>query len=83
VSFARQCPCCGFLTLSRRGAFEICEVCFWQDDGQDDMDADSVRGGPNAELSLTDARMNFVSFGACTQDMRNNVRAPRQSERQL
>jgi hypothetical protein len=26
-------------------------VCFWEDDGQDDHDADLVRGGPNGALS--------------------------------
>ncbi|MFF1770133.1 CPCC family cysteine-rich protein [Streptomyces sp. NPDC058249] len=29
------CPCCGFLTLDERGSYEICPVCFWEDDGQD------------------------------------------------
>ncbi len=53
------CPCCGHLTLPDRGGFEICEICRWQDDGQDDHDADVVRGGPNGSLSLTQARENF------------------------
>lgn len=30
-----RCPCCGFLTLDERGTFEICPVCFWEDDGQE------------------------------------------------
>jgi Cysteine-rich CPCC len=50
------CPCCGQLTLSARAQFAICSVCNWQDDGQDDDDADVVRGGPNGSLSLTAAR---------------------------
>jgi Cysteine-rich CPCC len=37
------CPCCGFLTLDERGGYDICPVCFWEDDGQDHHDAD---GGP-------------------------------------
>jgi hypothetical protein len=49
------CPCCGYLTLDERGGYEICPVCFWEDDGQDDHDADRVRGGPNGTLSLTQA----------------------------
>ena len=28
-----RCPCCGFRTLGTRGGFEICAVCFWEDDG--------------------------------------------------
>ena len=53
------CPCCGEKTLSERGSFEICGVCAWEDDGQDDHDADVVRGGPNGGLSLTEARRLF------------------------
>ena len=26
------CPCCGYLTLNERGAYDICPVCFWEDD---------------------------------------------------
>ncbi|WP_326608352.1 hypothetical protein OG930_04775 [Streptomyces sp. NBC_01799] len=28
----------------------MCPVCFWEDDGQGDHDADRVRGGPNGRL---------------------------------
>ncbi|MFI5848656.1 CPCC family cysteine-rich protein [Micromonospora chalcea] len=41
------CPCCRHPTLEGRGQFEICFACGWEDDGQDDEDADTVRGGPN------------------------------------
>jgi len=27
-----SCPCCGYLTLPERGAYDICPVCFWEDD---------------------------------------------------
>ena len=54
------CPCCGFLTLPERGGYDICPVCFWEDDGQDDHDADEVRGGPNYTLSLTETRANYA-----------------------
>ncbi len=53
------CPCCGARTLGARGASEICDLCFWEDDGQDDHNADDVRGGPNGKLSLTEARRNL------------------------
>jgi hypothetical protein len=64
------CPCCGEQTLSERGGYDICSVCGWEDDGQDDHDADEVRGGPNYELSLSQARQNFREFGACRQHAR-------------
>jgi hypothetical protein len=56
------CPCCGYLTLSQRGSFEICELCRWEDDGQDDPHADEVWGGPNGRYSLSEARQNFKDY---------------------
>jgi hypothetical protein len=56
------CPCCGFPTLSEVAAYEICELCNWEDDGQGNVDADIVRGGPNGDYSLTDARANFRRY---------------------
>lgn len=70
------CPCCGYLTLSQRGYYEICPVCFWEDDGQDNHDADEVRGGPNRGLSLTKARTNFAVMGASDERRLSLVRNP-------
>jgi hypothetical protein len=75
------CPCCHFLTLHERGGFDICQVCFWEDDGQDDQDAAVVRGGPNGALSLERARQNFAAYGACDERFKTNVRAPLPEER--
>ena len=55
-----SCPCCGYPTLGERGGYEICELCWGEDDGQDDADADIVLGGPNHGYSLTEARENFI-----------------------
>ena len=71
-----RCPCCSYRTLTIRGRFEICKVCFWEDDGQDDADAEVVRGGPNGLLSLTAARTNFHLFGAVEESFKGNVRPP-------
>ena len=71
-----SCPCCGYKTLRERGGFEICKVCFWEDDGQDEHDADDVRGGPNGALSLSRARANFQNLGACEERFIKNVRKP-------
>lgn len=77
------CPCCGYLTLGERGGFEICDVCFWEDDGQDAHDADVIRGGPNGPLSLTQARLNFARFGACSERHVVHVRPPTAEEHPL
>ncbi|MDO6433164.1 CPCC family cysteine-rich protein [Flavitalea sp. BT771] len=62
------CPGCGYPTLHRRGDFSICEVCFWEDDGEDDettsvvADALTAFGGvsgPNGQLTLTQNRLNI------------------------
>jgi hypothetical protein len=55
------CPCCRHRTLEERAGFEICVECGWEDDGQDDADADIVRGGPNGQLSLSMARLEKSS----------------------
>ncbi|WP_428427998.1 CPCC family cysteine-rich protein [Pararhizobium sp.] len=59
------CPCCHALTIGERAAFEICQRCGWEDDGQNDTDAEVVRGGPNGGLSLATARLNYVRTGHC------------------
>jgi hypothetical protein len=75
-----KCPCRDYLTLPERGGYEICPVCFWEVDGQDEHDADIVRGGPNYRLSLTQARKNFAAYGACEERFLENVRPPRPEE---
>jgi hypothetical protein len=47
---SHACPCCKFKTLRGRGQDEICKVCFWHDDGQDEAEVDEVRGGPNGRI---------------------------------
>jgi hypothetical protein len=59
----------------------MCPVCWWEDDGQDDHDADMVRGGPNGSLSLTQARENFLKCGASDPTFAGKVRGPLEDER--
>ncbi len=54
------CPCCGSITLSRRGEYDICPVCFWEDDGGDDP---ATLSGPN-HMTLAEGRHNFARLGA-------------------
>jgi len=54
------CPCCFMPTLTSRAAYDMCGLCDWEDDGQDSDDADAVRGGPNGNYSLREARENFA-----------------------
>jgi hypothetical protein len=66
--------------LYGRAQYEICQVCFWEDDGQDEHDAEEVRGGPNGSLSLREAQNNFRKFGAAEEKFKNNVRKPHADE---
>jgi hypothetical protein len=56
------CPCCNYPTLDERNSYEICGLCFWEDDGQDETNAHEVLGGPNQDYSLTEARNNFIQY---------------------
>ncbi|WP_429003075.1 CPCC family cysteine-rich protein [Xanthomonas sacchari] len=62
--------------FAERSAFEICAVCFWEEDDQNDYDADEVAGGPNDNFSLTQARANYQQFGALRRQALPYVRAP-------
>ena len=73
------CPCCGYATLDEVANYEICELCFWEDDGQDDIDAHECLGGPN-HVSLTEARKNFLEFGAAEKKDLSCVRSVRPTD---
>jgi len=59
----------------------MCPVCWWEDDGQDNHDADEVRGGPNGFLSLTEARRNFLKCKASDPKFAGEVREPLDDEK--
>jgi len=72
-----SCPCCESLTLDEEppGTFDICPVCFWEDDNVQFDGPD--RGGGANRVSLNEARTNFTAFGASEERFRKNVRPPR------
>ncbi|MDN3015869.1 CPCC family cysteine-rich protein [Paenibacillus sp. BSR1-1] len=74
------CPCCGYKTLDEEppGTYDICGICFWEDDGLQYRDSD-YEGGAN-EVSLTQAQQNFIKFGACDEGSIKFVRKPNQED---
>jgi hypothetical protein len=60
VETLAACPCCGYRSLEERGNYEICGVCFWEDDGSND---EMRYSGPN-HMTLGEARANFAALGA-------------------
>lgn len=74
------CPCCGYLTFGDEppGTFEVCPVCFWEDDELQFRDP-SYEHGANG-ISLEQARKNFVAIGAISRDNLQYVRDPLPNE---
>ncbi len=69
-----SCPCCGYLTFTEEvcGTFEICPVCFWEDDSIQSK-VPNYEGGAN-EISLLKARENFTKYGAVKEEFIGNIR---------
>lgn len=64
-----RCPCCRYYSLPQRGEYDICPVCFWEDDGSEDPER---RSGPN-RMTLREARENFARLGAVSESARAHV----------
>lgn len=74
------CPCCGFKTLGEKpgGTYDICDVCYWENDPLQFKDPDSENGANR--VSLKQGQKNFREFGACERDMIKYVRQPNSDE---
>ena len=71
-----KCPCCGYNTFDNKpdGSYDICKVCFWEDDPIQLKDP-TYEGGANT-VSLIQAKENYKEFGACEREMIPHVRKP-------
>jgi hypothetical protein len=73
------CPCCGYLALvDWPGSYDICKICFWEDDLIQLLDP-WCAGGANVP-SLVDAQNNFETCGAMEPRFVGNVRRPLASD---
>jgi len=74
------CPCCGYKTFSAQAdnSFQLCPVCFWEDDGIQ-LSYTDYNGGAN-KVSLYEAQKNYRLFGACEKEMIQYVRPPQENE---
>ncbi|WP_217907177.1 CPCC family cysteine-rich protein [Massilia sp. BJB1822] len=69
------CPCCGYEVFpDHPGSYDICPICFWEDD-LFQLYYPHLADGSNPS-SLIEAQVNFVQFGACDREMAKNARAP-------
>ena len=55
-------------------------MCFWTEDGSSDQNSKVAQGGPNGDLSLDEARLNFAIYGASHRRYLDVVRKPREDE---
>jgi hypothetical protein len=75
------CPCCGYETLIEEppGTYNICKICFWEDDPIQ-FDEPTYEGGAN-RVSLIQGQKNFEKYGACEKDMVKNVTRPTKKDK--
>lgn len=67
------CPCCGYSTMDSDGHYDICPICFWEDDPiQKENEYDT---GAN-QIPLIEAQINYIKYGACEKRFVKNVRKP-------
>jgi len=75
----RACPCCGFLTLELdEGDYDICPVCFWEDDPVQLRDPHD--GGGANRVSLDQARRNYRRYAVSEERFKDDVRPPKPEE---
>ena len=73
------CPCCGYRTLTEPpGSYDICPVCYWEDDPIQRQEPDYA-GGANVP-SLLEARENYKKCGVSETRFADKVRAPYKEE---
>jgi hypothetical protein len=57
-----SCPCCGRRTLEHISSWDICLVCWWEDEGVDNERANDFVSGANG-VSLAQARHAYLVCG--------------------
>ena len=73
------CPCCGYETFSEPpGSYEICDICFWEDDIVQ-LEFPDLAGGAN-DCSLIEGQHNFEQFGVCKVRHKSLARAPAKAD---
>jgi hypothetical protein len=75
-----KCVCCGNFTMNseKHGSYDICPICFWEDDIVQ-YDDPNYAGGAN-EISLVRARENFIRIGSISEKHLSMVREPNAEE---
>ena len=70
-----SCPCCGYRTLPEQGDYDLCPVCWWEDDGVEPWEY----SGPNAQ-TLVEAQQEYLAERRPYRRRPGRVRAPKKKE---
>lgn len=74
------CPCCGYAIHTRPpGSYDLCPICFWEDDGLQLEFASTLAGGAN-EPTLLQAQLNYTECGSCEAGAAKHVRVPTRAD---
>lgn len=75
-----QCPCCAYYTFREKptGEYNICTVCYWEDDPFQLADP-TYESGANS-VSLHQAQQYFRDLGTSDPDYISVVRKPNREE---
>jgi len=68
-----RCYCCGYKTLRGRGEYDICRVCWWEDDGGSDPEKYSSVN----HMTLQEGKLNFEKNGVVSDYLLEKVDANR------
>ena len=67
------CPCCGYDVFSEPvGSYEICPICFWEDDLVQ-LAFPDLSGGAN-KCSLIEGQHNYAQAAVCEERLAAHVR---------
>jgi Cysteine-rich CPCC len=69
------CPCCGYKTLPDRGAYDLCPVCWWEDEGLEPWEYSE----PNGQ-TLVEAQQEYLAQRLPYRLRSGKVRPPKRSE---
>ena len=73
-----KCPCCSWFTLNEQHSYDICPVCFWEDEY---IFHENDRSPANDGVSLAKGRENYKKFGAMDEKHVIHVREAVDSEK--
>jgi hypothetical protein len=70
----QSCFVCGYRTLENRCDWDICPVCFWEDDVL--VETQDECSPANRGMMVSTAQANFIRFGAVSPEFIDHVREP-------